>query len=294
MIDGMDEIQNSRDVAEFVGLVGRIQEAPGFGHRTQLLLTSRPSAAEHFRYASFDVCEVRPLSPDSIRVAAEKWLGAAAEGFLGQNDELVSSGLLSSPLVLAVALKLHESGLSRLPCRVVELYRMLISRLATERRDELEGKYGSEVADNAVDLLGFVALELLRSGSIMDESWVRATAARYFSSYQGITGDQAALHAESFTHFAAADSHFIGPAGSRFFWSHLSFRDYFAASALHRSASDGAGMAAEIRRRWFEHARLAGTCATNDTYFGAVGDHKVHLVEDRIALQGKRWVREGE
>jgi hypothetical protein len=251
MIDGMDEIQNSRDIAELVDLIGRIQDAPGFGQEAQLLVTARPSATEYFRYSRFDVCEIQPLSAPSIRVAAERWLGREAGAFLESNRDLVASGLLSSPLVLAVALKLYETGPGELPPRVVELYRTLISRLAAERRAELAGKYGPEVADNAVDLLGFVALELLRSATVMDETWVRTTAARYFESHLGLDGDTARARAESFTHFAAADSHFIGPAGSRFFWSHLSFRDYFAASCLVRLSTHE--MAAnEIRRRWFD------------------------------------------
>lgn len=252
MIDGMDEIQNSREIAELVDLIGRIQKAPGFGHRTQLLVTARPSAAEHFRYAPFDVAEIQPLGPDSIRLAAERWLGDAAERFLGANAPMVGSGLLSSPLVLAVALKLYESEPGTLPGKVVELYRRLISKLALDRRDELAGKYGAEVADNAVELLGFVALELLRSGTVMDETWVRTTAARYLSQHLGLEGGRVETAAASFTHFAAADSHFIGPAGSRFFWSHLSFRDYFAASCLVKLAGSDEDAAREIRRRWFD------------------------------------------
>jgi hypothetical protein len=84
----------------------------------------------------------------------------------------------------------------------------------------------------------------------MDESWLRSTAARYFEEHLGSGGEAAKARAASFTHFAAADSHFIGPAGSRFFWSHLSFRDYFAASCLVELAGEGA--AVEIRRRWFD------------------------------------------
>lgn len=251
MIDGMDEIQNSRDIVELVDLIGRIQQAPGFGHRTQLLVTARPSAAEHFRYAPFDVFEVQPLGEDAIRQAAGRWLGDPT-GFLRDNADLVASGRLSSPLVLAVALKLYETSPRVLPRKVVELYRTLISNLARERRDELAGKYGAEVADNAVDLLGFVALELLRSGKVMDETWVRTTAARYLEQQVGLDSARARASAESFTHFAAADSHFIGPAGSRFFWSHLSFRDYFAASCLVRLPSVDGDAITEIRRRWFD------------------------------------------
>ena len=252
MIDGLDEIQNSRDIAELVDLIGRIQEAPGFGQRSQLLVTARPSAAEHFRYAPFDVCEIQPLGEDSIRQAAGYWLGDAAPGFLEANAGLIASGLLASPLVLSVALKLYETRPRPLPGRVVELYRALISDLATERRAELAGKYGPEVADNAVELLGFVALELLRSANVMDETWVRTTAARYLHEQAGLDAEAARAGAESFTHFAAADSHFIGPAGSRFFWSHLSFRDYFAASCLVRLSPADPGAAAEIGRRWFD------------------------------------------
>jgi len=252
MIDGMDEIQDNRDIAELVGLIGKIQDAPGFGRRTQMLVTARPSAAEHFRYARFDVCEIQPLSQESIRHAAGQWLGPSAARFLESNGELVRSGLLASPLVLSVALKLYESDPRRLPSQVVELYRTLISSLARERRDELAGKYGSAVADNAVDLLGFIALELLRSATVMDEAWVKTTAARYFEEHLGLPVAESGERAASFTHFAAADSHFIGPAGSRFFWSHLSFRDYFAASCLlELGESDGRALV-EIRRRWFD------------------------------------------
>jgi hypothetical protein len=249
MIDGMDEIQNTRDIADLVGMIGRIQESPGFGSRTQLLVTARPSAAEHFRYSKFDVCEILPLGPDSIALAADRWLGDG-RGFLDQNAALVESGLLASPLVLAVALKLFETEPRPLPRRMVDLFGTLISDLALERREELAGKYGPDVADHAVALLGYVALELLRSGTVMDESWLRSTAARYFEEHLGSGGEAAKARAASFTHFAAADSHFIGPAGSRFFWSHLSFRDYFAASCLVELAGEGA--AVEIRRRWFD------------------------------------------
>ena len=252
MIDGMDEIQNARDIAELVGLIGRIQEDPGFGVRTQLLVTARPSAAEHFRYSRFDVCEIQPLGEASIRLAAERWLGGESGAFLTANEKLVASGSLSSPLVLAVALKLYETGPRPLPAQVVELYGTLISNLALERRDELAAKYGSEVADNAVELLGFVALELLRSATVMDEAWVRLTARRYFEQYLKLDSRRAGAGAESFTHFAAADSHFIGPAGSRFFWSHLSFRDYFAAACLVKLHTADGGAVDEIRRRWFD------------------------------------------
>ena len=271
MIDGMDEIQNSRDISAVVGFVGKIHEAPGFGPHTQLLVTARPAAAEHFRYAPFDVCEIQPLGESSIRTAAEHWLESEAQSFLDANDGLVRSGLLSSPLVLAVALKLYESEPRALPAQVVELYRSLISSLAVHRRAELAGKYGSEVADNAVELLGFVALELLRSATVMDEVWVRSTASRYFEDQLGLDREKAHAHAESFTHFAAADSHFIGPAGSRFFWSHLSFRDYFAASSLVNLNSSDGGAVREIRQRWF------------DSSWGRTPSFALQLLEDDAA-----------
>jgi len=180
----------------------------------------------------------------------------------------VRSGLLASPLVLAVALKLYETEPRSLPAQVVALYRTLISNLAIDRRNELAAKYSPEVADNAVELLGYVALELLRSATVMDEAWVRSTAQRYFQQYLGLPPEQSRERAERFTHFAASDSHFIGPAGSRFFWSHLSFRDYFAASCLLKIAGADGSAAQEIRQRWF------------DTSWGRTPSFALQLLED--------------
>ena len=83
MVDGVDEIQNARDLGDLVDLIGRIQADPGFGSRTQLILTSRPTSAEHFRYSDLDVYELLPLDLESVEQTAQKWARRRFEGFSG-------------------------------------------------------------------------------------------------------------------------------------------------------------------------------------------------------------------
>lgn len=253
MVDGVDEIQNARDLGDLVDLIGRIQGDPGFGSRTQLILTSRPTSAEHFRYSDLDVYELLPLDLESVEQTALKWLGQGGKGFLEGNDGLLDSGLLSSPLVLSVALALYERHGGRLSGEVVSLFADLVSEcLESWKKRDLIKKYGAEVLDNAVDVLGFLALELIRSATLLDRDWLVGTAARYFRDRHDFDEAKAQETAERFGEFAETDNLFLGGAGERYYWSHRSFRDYFAASYLVKSHSDTGALIKEIKGRWFD------------------------------------------
>ena len=256
MIDGVDEVQNSRDLVEIVDFVGRIQKETQFGKNTRLVVTSKPSTAEHFRYSGFDVYEIQPLGPNSIEVAARRWLGDTADQFLDDNQRLVGSGLLSSPLALSVALTLHERRRGPLSSRLVDLYGEFVRVSEGDWSNaEFRDKYGSEIVDNATDILGFLALELLRSASVQDRPWILQSVTRYFIQHLRADPDRAADLAARFVDFAAEDSMFLQTAGDRMYWSHLTFQDYFAARRLTTAAHEVGNAVKAIRSRWFDANR---------------------------------------
>lgn len=275
MLDGVDEIQNSRDLADLVDLIGAIQQDPGFGAKTQLLLTSRRSLAEHFRFSEVDVYEIQPLGIDSIEMTARQWLGTTAGSFLEQNGHLLESGLLSSPLALSVALTLFERHRSRLPDQLVELYRDLVSVcLESWQNQGLRKVYGAEILDNAPDIMGFVALELIRSATLLCRDWLMKNVARYFVEKHAFTEDKAEEAAGRFDAFASTNSLFLRGARERFYWSHRSFRDYFAASYLVKSLSEDGKVVKEIKGRWF------------DANWGEIPSLTIQLLgsEDRVGI----------
>jgi hypothetical protein len=256
MIDGVDEIQNSRDMVEVVDFIGRIQKEPSFGKKARLVVTSKPSTAEHFRYSDVDVYQIQPLDPNSIEVAARRWFSDRADQFIKDNQPLVQTGLLSSPLALSLALALYERNAEPLPARLVKLYGELVRDTARNwSNPALRDKYGDEIIDNAVDVLGFLALELLRSATVQDRPWILHSVTSYFIQHLKVDPARAGDIAARFVDFAAEDSLFLRTAGDRLFWSHSSFQDYFAAHRLV-TASDEAGNAVKaIRSRWFDANR---------------------------------------
>jgi hypothetical protein len=256
MIDGVDEIQNSRDLAEVIDFIGRIQKETGFGRRTRLVVTSRPSTVEHFRYSGLDVYEIQPLGNGAVEVAAHRWLGNEAGSFLNDNAALIESGLGTSPLALSVSLALYEREPRTLPTRLVDLYSLLVEVSVRDwSRAGLADTYGPEVIGNAVDVLGFLALELLRAATVQDRTWLLESVTRYFM--QHLRRDQAwaAETAERFARFASEDSLFLRAAGDRLYWTHQSFQDYFAALRLTASAHESGNAVKAIRSRWFDAHR---------------------------------------
>ena len=256
MIDGVDEIQNSRDLADVVDVIGRIRNETAIGRRTRLVMTSKPATVEHFRYSDFDVFEIQPLDADAVRSAAERWLPDDFDAFLRDNGAPVRSGLLSSPLALSIALTLYERGERRLSRRLVDLYRELVE---TARdlwsAQNVRDAYGAEIVDHAVDILGFLALELLRSATVQDRTWMRQTAARYFIQDLKAGPAPAADLADRFVEFASKESFFLKTAGNRLYWTHNSFKDYFAALRLTRAEHEAGNAVKAIRSRWFDAHR---------------------------------------
>ena len=256
MIDGIDEIQNSRDLADVVDAIGRIRNETAFGRQTRLVMTSKPAMVEHFRYSDFDVFEIQPLDADAVRAAAERWLPDNADSFRRDNGARVRSGLLSSPLALSIALALYERGGRRLSTRLVDLYRELVETAAgLWSVPRVRDVYGPEIVDRAVDILGFLALELLRSATIQDRAWMRQTAASYFIQDLKAGPDQAADLAERFVEFASKESFFLKAAGDRLYWTHNSFKDYFAALRLTTAEHEAGNAVKAIRSRWFDAHR---------------------------------------
>ena len=256
MIDGVDEIQNSRDLAEIVDSIGRIRNETKFGEKTRMVVTSKPSTAEHFRYSGFEVYEIQALDDASIALAVRRWLRASADRFLQGNRALVQSGLLSSPLALSVALALYEREAAPLPSRLVDLYAELVKVSAGDwHRKRLGDKYGADIIDNAVNVLGFLALELLRSATVQDREWLLQSVTRYFIQHLKIDPASASERARRFAEFAAADSFFLRMAGDRFYWTHQSFQDYFAALRLTTSDDEAGNAVKAIRSRWFDANR---------------------------------------
>ena len=282
MLDGVDEIQNTRDLADLVDLIGRVQGDPGFGSRTQLVLTSRPTSAEHFRYSDLDVYEILPLRTDSIERTARGWLGDGAQGFLEQNHDLLESNLLSSPLVLSVALALYERHGGLLSTKVVELYGAMVTEcLERWKEHNLAKEYGEDILKNALGVLGFLALEIIRSATILHRDWLEETVARYFRVHHSFDEGKARDAAVRFGAFAEVDSLFLRGAGERYYWSHRSFRDYFAASYLVKSHSDIDGLIKEIKGRWFD-ANWGKTPSFAIQLFGELDD-RIDVVNHILA-----------
>jgi predicted NACHT family NTPase len=256
MIDGLDEIQNSRDMADIVDFVGRIQGETTFGRRTRIVVTCRPATAEHFRYSEFDIYEIQPMTESAIRIAALQWLDRESEAFLEANAALIETGMLCSPLTLSIALTLHERGGGKIPDRLVDLYEALVEVLAERwKQPRLREDYGPEVVDHAADILGFLALELLRAASVQDQEWVVGTVTRYFIQHLKVAPAAAARHAAQFLRFAETESLFLRVSGDRLFWSHQSFQDYFAARRLTTSEHEAGNAVKAIRARWFDVSR---------------------------------------
>jgi hypothetical protein len=243
-------------MADIVDFVGRIQQARGFGLKTTIVVTCRAATAEHFRYSEFDILEIQPMSDDAIRTAVGQWLGDAGEDFLAINSALLESGMLRSPLTLSVALSLHERRAGQLPSRLVDLYAELVETSARDWRERgLESEYGDAVIDHAVDILGFIALELLRASAVQDRDWVVGTVTRYFIQHLRATPERSARHAADFLRFAENASMYLRVSGDRLYWSHQSFQDYFAARCLTTSEHEAGNALKAIRARWFDVSR---------------------------------------
>ena len=116
----------------------------------------------------------------------------------------------------------------------------------------LAKEYGEDVLDNAMDVLGFLALELIRSATVLHRDWLEETVARFFLEQHRFDEARARDAAARFAMFAEVDSLFLRGAGERYYWSHRSFRDYFAASCLVKSHSDIDELIKEIKGRWFD------------------------------------------
>lgn len=256
MIDGLDEIQNSRDMADIVDLVGRIHSEAPFGPRTRIVVTCRPRTAEHFRYSQFDLFEIQPLSDSAIRTAAEQWLGPDTARFLENNEALLASGMLRSPLTLSIALTLDELRPGRRRARLVDLYSELVA-VCVERweADRIRKEYGDAISRHAADILGYLALELLRAASVQNKDWVVETVTRYFIQELKGTPQTAAPLAVDFLRFAEHESLLLRVSGDRLFWSHQSFQDYFAARRLTSSDHEAGNAVKAIRARWFDGSR---------------------------------------
>ncbi len=256
MIDGIDEIQNSRDMADIVDLVGRIHSEAAFGPRTRIVVTCRPRTAEHFRYSQFDIYEIQPMSDSTIRTAAEQWLGPAAARFMESNDALLVSGMLRSPLTLSIALTLDEHRSGRRRASLVDLYSDLVA-VCVERweADRVQKEYGEPISRHAADILGYLALELLRAASVQNKDWVVAAVTRYFIQELKVASEAAAPLAADFLRFAEHESMFLRVSGDRLFWSHQSFQDYFAARRLTSSEHEAGNAVKAIRARWFDGSR---------------------------------------
>ena len=276
MLDGVDEIQNTRDLADLVDLIGRVQGDPGFGSRTRLVLTSRPTSAEHFRYSDLDVYEILPLQAESVERTLRLWLGDGARGFLVQNRDLLDSHSLSSPLVLSITLALYERHGGPLSTKVVELYGDLVSECFKSWEEQnLAKEYGEDILNNATEVLGFLALELIRSATLLHRDWLEETVFRYFREQHSFDEGQAQDAAVRFSAFADVDSLFLRGAGERYYWTHRSFRDYFAASYLVKSHSDINGLIKEIKGRWF------------DAHWGKTPSFAIQLLvelDDRVSI----------
>lgn len=256
MIDGLDEIQNSRDMADIVDLVGRIQGETAFGRRTRIVVTCRPATAEHFRYSGFDIYEIQPLDESAVRTAAGQWLGGGSDGFLEANGALLESGMLRSPLTLSIALTLYERRGGALGRRLVDLYSELVQVCSEAwNQPRLREEYGDGIVEHAGDILGFLALELLRAASVQDQTWVVGTVTRYCIQHLNATPDLAPRQAEGFLRFAQNESLFLCVSGDRLFWSHQSFQDYFAARCLTTSEHESGNAMKSIRARWFDVSR---------------------------------------
>jgi hypothetical protein len=253
LIDGVDEIQNSRDLAEVIDGIGRISRDTAIGSRARLVVTSKPSTVEHFRYSGFDVYEIQALDATAIEKAAQAWLGDRAPSFLSENAALVRSGVLSSPLPLSVGLALYERGRTTLPMRLVDLYGQFVEASAESWNDPvLVESYGSEIVTNATDIFGFLALELLRSATIQDRAWLSQSVGRFFMQHLKADTERAGALAARFVEFASLHGLFLRTAGERLYWTHQSFQDYFAALRLTRSEMELGNAVKAIRGRWFD------------------------------------------
>jgi hypothetical protein len=101
-------------------------------------------------------------------------------------------------------------------------------------------------------LLGYLALELVRSATLLDKAWVAEKVEQYFAERMGFGAEESQQAAALFASFGETESLFLRKAGDRYYWSHRSFRDYLAASFLVRSAPDADVTIREIKSRWFD------------------------------------------
>jgi hypothetical protein len=172
------------------------------------------------------------------------------------HDALLASGMLRSPLTLSIALALEENRSGRRGARLVDLYSELVAA-SVERweADSIRKEYGEPISRNAADVLGYLALELLRAASVQNKDWVVEAVTRYFIQELKVSPDAAPALATHFLRFAEHESLFLRVSGDRLFWSHQSFQDYFAARRLTSSDREAGNAVKAIRARWFDGSR---------------------------------------
>jgi len=230
-VDGYDEAGSDvRDsIREF--LDGLILLKENDKRKVSAIVTSRTQIARRELGSSARYFEIQPLRRGSQEEIAKKW--REIQGSEGSSNLLnIGGDLLSTPLMLSIALSLQQDDLSR-PEGIRNLA-TLYGRLVVEacrrwdERDNADARLGRE----AIDALAFIASEHLeRKESTIP--WLRDALRTYYRSRMNRSLLVAGRDSEEFLlTLRSGQGMFLTVGGNGFSWLHLSFRDFLAASYL--------------------------------------------------------------
>ncbi len=228
LIDGLDEIAERHDRNEFLFFLRDMEEElRSDGHA--VLLASRDVGELHSLDRQFRRLVVDPLPEASADELIGAVLGADAAKFRRHLDRFANRMLLRSPLTLQLLLSLFVSGERTPVCSIADIYAAYLDTL--QRAWRRRGLLPSAAAGHALDLLGIAAWCELAGDDIMP---AEAAASEFLGEQLGL-GTYAASEAARATFEAlASDGGIVRGRAGKLDWVHLTFRDYLAASALHR------------------------------------------------------------
>jgi hypothetical protein len=252
LIDGIDEVVNDDNLTD--KLVPRIARLVADSENWDgcIVATSRPGAVEHVEELGFDIYELEPFEDKEVEALSRKWLGRKTKSFKQQGGALLNSGLLSSPLILTIALKLFEAQ-DELPTTASGLYGQLMVK-CFEYWDQrvAPSKYDQSTINDTLDIYDYVALESLRASRALEKEWLKSLIKRYHIK-EGNGGQSSALNKFSNSiNFIEEEGVFLNKEQKSYTWMHSTFRDFFAASRLIKEVRDEAISAEDIIRNWHD------------------------------------------
>jgi len=255
ILDGLDEVPES--VRE--EMIRLVEKLPGSYAKSDFIVTSRPSAFGGVtKLGGFRDIRIGPLTDEAIKTFVKVWCGALYDGPETQEAEqqklsiAVGSGdiaaLARNPLMLTCLAVLRWNE-EELPDRRAELYELILSWLARQRKD----RPGRPGWDRCLQLHQKLALTMhtQKQGKQVEiGTWEGVKALSGKNEFRDLTDeDERTRAAEQFLKDEENDSGIvIGSDGKLRFW-HQHFQEHLAAQAL-------AGQGAERRLRLFEEGKL--------------------------------------